>query len=138
MSDTVKRAHNFNAGPSVLPLAVLEQAQGELLDFKGTGMSVMEISHRSKEFEAVIGEAEHDLRELLGIPANYKVLFLQGGATLQFAMIPMNCARPARRPITSSPAPGARRPSRKPRNWARARWRTAARAATSTRLRQAD
>ncbi|HTP06987.1 MAG TPA: phosphoserine transaminase [Anaerolineae bacterium] len=90
MSDTVKRAHNFNAGPSILPLPVLEQAQRELLDFKGTGMSVMEISHRSKEFEAVIGEAEQDLRTLMGIPANYKVLFLQGGATLQFAMIPMN------------------------------------------------
>jgi phosphoserine aminotransferase len=94
MSDTVKRAHNFNAGPSILPLPVLEQAQRELLDFKGTGMSVMEISHRSKEFDAVIGEAEQDLRTLLGIPANYKVLFLQGGATLQFAMIPMNL-RPA-------------------------------------------
>lgn len=87
---SVNRAHNFNAGPSILPLSVLEQAQKELLDFKGTGMSVMEISHRSKEFEAVIGEAEQDLRTLMGIPANYKVLFLQGGATLQFAMIPMN------------------------------------------------
>jgi phosphoserine aminotransferase len=94
MSDTLKRAHNFNAGPSILPLPVLEQAQRELLDFKGTGMSVMEISHRSKEFEAVIGEAEQDLRTLLGIPANYKVLFLQGGATLQFAMIPMNLRAP--------------------------------------------
>jgi phosphoserine aminotransferase len=94
MSETVKRAHNFNAGPSVLPLPVLQQAQRELLDFKGTGMSVMEISHRSKEFEAVIGEAEQDLRTLLGIPANYKVLFLQGGATLQFAMIPMNLRAP--------------------------------------------
>ncbi len=94
MSDTVKRAHNFNAGPSILPLPVLEQAQKELIDFKGTGMSVMEISHRSKEFEAVIGEAEQDLRALLGIPANYKVLFLQGGATLQFSMIPMNLRAP--------------------------------------------
>ncbi len=90
----VKRAHNFNAGPSILPLPVLEQAQQELLDFKGTGMSVMEISHRSKEFEAVIGEAEQDLRTLMGIPSHYKVLFLQGGATLQFSMIPMNL-RPA-------------------------------------------
>ena len=90
----IKRAHNFNAGPSILPLPVLEQAQKELIDFKGTGMSVMEISHRSKEFEAVIGEAEQDLRTLMGIPANYKVLFLQGGATMQFAMIPMNL-RPA-------------------------------------------
>ena len=86
----VNRAHNFNAGPSILPLPVLEQAQKELLDFKGTGMSVMEISHRSKEFETVLAEAEQDLRSLMGIPANYKILFLQGGATLQFAMIPMN------------------------------------------------
>ena len=85
-----KRVFNFNPGPAVLPLEVLEQAQAELLDFKGTGMSVMEISHRSKEFEAVIQTAEADLRELLGIPANYKVMFLQGGASLQFAMIPMN------------------------------------------------
>lgn len=89
-----KRVYNFNPGPAVLPLEVLEQAQAELLDFHGTGMSVMEISHRSKEFEAVIQTAEADLRELYGIPANYKILFLQGGATLQFAMLPMNL-RPA-------------------------------------------
>ena len=88
------RVFNFNPGPAALPLEVLEKAQAEMLDFKGTGMSVMEISHRSKEFEAVINTAEADLRELLGIPANYKVLFLQGGATLQFAMLPMNL-RPA-------------------------------------------
>jgi len=86
----LKRVFNFNPGPAVIPLEVLEQAQAEMLDFKGTGMSVMEISHRSKEFEAVIQTAEADLRELLGIPANYKVLFLQGGASLQFAMLPMN------------------------------------------------
>ena len=85
-----KRVFNFNAGPGALPLEVLEQAQAELLDFKGTGMSVMEMSHRSKEFEAVIGGAEADLRTLLGIPANYKVLFQQGGASLQFTMLPMN------------------------------------------------
>lgn len=85
-----KRVFNFNPGPATLPLEVLEIAQAELLDFKGTGMSVMEISHRSKEFEAVIQTAEADLRELLSIPANYKVLFLQGGASLQFAMVPMN------------------------------------------------
>ncbi len=89
MSD-LKRVYNFNPGPAVLPLEVLQQAQAELLDFKGTGMSVMEISHRSKEFEAVIQTAEADLRELLGIPSNYKVMFLQGGASLQFAMLPMN------------------------------------------------
>jgi phosphoserine aminotransferase len=91
---TSKRAHNFNAGPAVLPLPVLQQAQTEMLDYHGTGMSVMEISHRSKEFEALIQQAEANLRELMGIPANYKVMFLQGGATLQFAMLPMNL-RPA-------------------------------------------
>jgi phosphoserine aminotransferase len=85
-----KRVFNFNPGPAALPLEVLEQAQAEMLDFKGTGMSVMEVSHRSKEFEAVIQTAEADLRELLGIPPNYKVMFLQGGASLQFAMVPMN------------------------------------------------
>jgi phosphoserine aminotransferase len=89
-----KRIHNFNPGPAVLPLEVLQQAQAEMLDYKGTGMSVMEISHRSKEFEAIVSEAQADLRLLLGIPANYKILFLQGGASLQFAMLPMNL-RPA-------------------------------------------
>src|SRR5688572_11468598 len=88
------RVHNMNAGPGALPLEVLQEAQTELLDFKGTGMSVMEISHRSKEFEEVIQTAEADLRELHGIPSNYKIMFLQGGATLQFAMVPMNL-RPA-------------------------------------------
>ena len=90
----VHRVHNFNPGPAVLPISVLEQAQAEMLDYHGCGMSVMEISHRSKEFEAIIQTAEADLRELMGIPANYKVMFLQGGATLQFAMVPMNL-RPA-------------------------------------------
>jgi phosphoserine aminotransferase len=85
-----KRVFNFNPGPGTLPLEVLEQAQAEMLDFKGTGMSVMEMSHRSKEFESVIQTTEADLRELLSIPANYKVMFLQGGASLQFAMVPMN------------------------------------------------
>ncbi len=86
----VKRVFNFNPGPAGLPLEVLEKAQAELLDFKGTGMSVMEISHRSKEFESVIQTAEADFRNLIGIPANYKIMFLQGGASLQFAMAPMN------------------------------------------------
>jgi phosphoserine aminotransferase len=90
----IKRVHNFNAGPSALPLPVLEKAQAELLDYQGCGMSVMEMSHRSKEFESIIQTAEADLRELMGIPANYKVIFLQGGASLQFAMLPMNL-RPA-------------------------------------------
>ena len=90
----IKRAHNFNAGPAGLPLEVMLQAQAELLDYKGTGMSIMEMSHRSKEFEAMINETEADMRELLNIPANYKVIFMQGGASLQFAMVPMNL-RPA-------------------------------------------
>ncbi|MDP2994991.1 MAG: aminotransferase class V-fold PLP-dependent enzyme, partial [Anaerolineales bacterium] len=76
-----RRIHNFNPGPAVLPLEVLQQAQAEMLDYRGTGMSVMEISHRSKEFEAIVAEAQADLRDLLGIPANYKILFLQGGAS---------------------------------------------------------
>jgi phosphoserine aminotransferase len=84
------RVHNFNAGPAVLPLSVLEQAQGELLNYRGSGMSVMELSHRSAQFEGIIQQAEADLRTLLGIPDNYTVLFLQGGATLQFAMLARN------------------------------------------------
>ena len=91
---SIKRVFNFNPGPAALPLEVLQQAQAEMLDYKGTGMSVMEISHRSKEFEGIVAEAQKDLRDLLQIPANYKILFLQGGASLQFAMVPMNF-RPA-------------------------------------------
>ena len=85
--------YNFSAGPAVLPRAVLEQARDELLDWHGTGMSVMEMSHRSKEYLSIAGQAEADLRELLAIPDNYRVLFLQGGATSQFAMVPMNLLR---------------------------------------------
>jgi phosphoserine aminotransferase len=86
------RALNFSPGPAVLPLEVLEQAQAELLDWHQSGMSVMEISHRSKAFEQVAAEAEADLRDLLSIPRNYKVLFLQGGASAQFSFVPMNLA----------------------------------------------
>ncbi len=84
------RIFNFNAGPGVLPLTVLQQAQAELLNYPGAGMSVMEMSHRSKHFEGILNAAEADLRALLGISADYDILFLQGGATLQFAMLPMN------------------------------------------------
>jgi len=84
------RVYNFSAGPAVLPEEVLKEAAAEMLDYQGTGMSVMEMSHRSKAYETIINEAEADLRELLNIPDNYKVLFLQGGASQQFAMIPMN------------------------------------------------
>ncbi|HLL14099.1 MAG TPA: 3-phosphoserine/phosphohydroxythreonine transaminase [Pyrinomonadaceae bacterium] len=85
-----ERIYNFSAGPAVLPLPVLEEAQRDMLSLPGVGMSVMEISHRSKTFDEIIGGAEQGLRELMGIPENYKVLFLQGGASLQFSMIPMN------------------------------------------------
>ena len=87
------RPYNFSAGPAVLPEAVLEQAKAEMLDWHGSGMSVMEMSHRGKEFIAIAEQAEADLRALLNIPANYKVLFLQGGASTQFAMLPMNLLR---------------------------------------------
>ncbi|MCI9623102.1 MAG: 3-phosphoserine/phosphohydroxythreonine transaminase [Lachnospiraceae bacterium] len=86
----MKRVYNFSAGPAVLPEEVLKEAAAEMLDYQGTGMSVMEMSHRSKTFEGILNEAEQDLRDLMGIPDSYKVLFLQGGAHLQFAMIPMN------------------------------------------------
>lgn len=86
----MKRVYNFSAGPAVLPEEVLEEAAEEMLDYRGTGMSVMEMSHRSAAFQQIIDEAEADLRDLLQIPDNYKVLFLQGGASQQFAMIPMN------------------------------------------------
>src|SRR5277367_669690 len=88
------RAFNFSPGPAVLPLEVLEQARDELLDWHHSGMSVMEISHRSNAFLQVAAEAEADLRELLSIPANYRVLFLQVGASAQFSMVPMNLASP--------------------------------------------
>lgn len=84
------RIYNFSAGPAMLPEEVLKEAAEEMLDYRGCGMSVMEMSHRSKVYQQIIDEAEADLRELIGIPENYKVLFLQGGATLQFGMIPMN------------------------------------------------
>jgi phosphoserine aminotransferase len=86
----MSRIFNFSAGPAVLPEEVLSRAGDEMLDWHGTGMCVMEMSHRGKEFMSIAAEAEKDLRELLAVPANYKVLFLQGGATLQFAQIPMN------------------------------------------------
>ena len=88
------RVYNFASGPAALPLEVLEQAREELTDWRGSGMSVMEVSHRSKAFVAVVEDAESTLRSLLAIPAGYKVLFLQGGATGQFAAIPMNLTAP--------------------------------------------
>ncbi|HXY01291.1 MAG TPA: 3-phosphoserine/phosphohydroxythreonine transaminase [Candidatus Limnocylindrales bacterium] len=92
----VKRAHNFNAGPAALPLPVLECIREELLDYRGTGMSVMELSHRSAEFEAINNAAEQNLRRLLAIPEDYAVIFVQGGGSMQFSMVPMNLALPGK------------------------------------------
>lgn len=89
----MSRVYNFSAGPAVLPEEVLRTAAAEMLDYHGCGMSVMEMSHRSKDFQAIIDTAEADFRELLGVPENYKVLFLQGGGNTQFAMVPMNLMR---------------------------------------------
>ncbi len=86
----MKRIYNFSAGPAMLPEEVLREAAEEMLDYQGCGMSVMEMSHRSEMFENILSEAEQDLRSLMSIPDNYKVLFLQGGAHLQFAMLPIN------------------------------------------------
>ncbi len=91
------RVYNFSAGPSMLPEAVLEKAAAQMTDYEGCGMSVMEMSHRSADYEAIIGRAEALLRELMNIPDNYKVLFLQGGASSQFAMVPMNLMRKSKK-----------------------------------------
>ena len=91
---SVHRIFNFAAGPAILPLPVLEEAQRDLVALPGVGMSVMEISHRSKTFEGILQQAEADMRTLAGIPADYKVVFLQGGASLQFSMVPMNLLSP--------------------------------------------
>jgi phosphoserine aminotransferase len=91
-----KRAFNFNPGPAALPLPVLERMRAELLDYRGTGMSVMELSHRSAEFEAINDKAEQGLRRVMGVPDDYAVLFLQGGGSLQFAMVPMNLYLPGK------------------------------------------
>ena len=91
---TVNRVFNFSAGPAVLPLPVLEQIQSEIVALPGVGMSVLEVSHRSKAFEAILAKAEADIRTLANVPSNYKVLFLQGGASLQFSMVPMNLLGP--------------------------------------------
>ena len=94
MPTTTTRIFNFSAGPAVLPVEVLEEAQRDLLSLPGVGMSILEISHRSKTFDDIIQGCEADMRTLAGIPANYKVLFLQGGASLQFSMVPMNLLPP--------------------------------------------
>ena len=95
MSTTTARVYNFSSGPAVLPVPVLEQIQRDLVALPGVGMSILEVSHRSKVFEGIIQQAEADIRTLAGVPANYKILFLQGGASLQFSMVPLNLLSPA-------------------------------------------
>ena len=90
MSQPYDRVFNFSAGPCTLPVEVLEEAREDLLNYKGVGMSVMEMSHRSKPFEGILAQAEADLRSLINVPDNYKILFLQGGASLQFSMVPLS------------------------------------------------
>jgi phosphoserine aminotransferase len=107
------RAFNFSAGPSALPEKILEEAATEMLDFGGTGMSVMEMSHRSPAFQAIVDDAEETLRRLMSIPDDYRVLFLQGGATLQFASVPMNLMRTGRAGYVVSG------------NWSKLAWREA-------------
>ena len=87
---TVHRIHNFSAGPAMMPVPVLEEMQRDLVALPGVGMSILEISHRSKAFESILAETEADIRALASVPSNYRVLFLQGGASLQFSMVPMN------------------------------------------------
>src|ERR1700720_1191652 len=89
-STTVHRVFNFSAGPAVLPLPVLEEIQRNLIALPGVGMSILEISHRSTAFESILAQAETDIRALAKVPSNYRVLFLQGGASMQFSMVPMN------------------------------------------------
>ena len=106
----MSRVYNFSAGPSMLPEPVLQKAAAEMMDYQGSGQSVMEMSHRSKVFDGIYQEAQALWRDVMGIPDTYKVLFLQGGASSQFAAVPMN---PARR-TTCSPASSPPRPTRKP------------------------
>src|SRR3954464_13717272 len=91
---TVQRVYNFSAGPAVMPMSVLEEIQRDLVALPGVGMSILEISHRSAPFEKILADVEADIRALASIPSNYKVLFLQGGASLQFSMVPMNLLPP--------------------------------------------
>src|ERR1700675_192597 len=91
---TIHRVHNFAAGPAVMPLPVLEEIQRDLVALPGVGMSILEISHRSKPFESILEQAEADIRTLGGVPSSYRVLFLQGGASMQFSMVPMNLLSP--------------------------------------------
>ena len=121
------RVYNFSAGPSVLPESVLRTAAEEMLDYKGSGQSVMEMSHRSKTYDAIIKECEALLREVMGVPDNYKVLFLQGGASSQFAMVPLNLMNGSGRRISCLPVSGPPKLSRRQPGTVRPMWSPAPR-----------
>jgi phosphoserine aminotransferase len=116
---TITRIYNFAAGPAILPLPVLEEAQRDLVSLPGVGMSVMEISHRSSTFEDILHKAIADIRELAGVPSNYKILMLQGGASLQFSMVPMNLLTPGATADYIDTGPGPTKRSRKRDEWVR-------------------
>ena len=111
------RTFNFSAGPAMMPEPVLEEIRDEMMNYRGSGMCVMEMSHRSKVFQQIIDEAEADLRDLMGIPDNYKVLFIQGGATLQFAAVAWNLMKNGKAVYI-----GPRRPLPRPRSTVRSSW----------------
>lgn len=113
------RIYNFSAGPSMLPVEVLESARDNMLNYEGSGMSVMEMSHRSKAYDDIIVKAESQMRKVMNIPDNYKVIFMQGGATLQFAMVPLNLMNKTTRLTILLPATSPARPPRKPKSTAR-------------------
>ena len=124
--------YNFAAGPATLPAAVLQEAQRDLTELPGVGMSLLEMSHRSKPVVDMIDRAEDDIRQLAGIPDNYKVLFLQGGASLQFSMVPMNLLTPTVRPIISSPETSPTWRCRTPKKSAIFEWLVPPKKVTST------
>ena len=115
-----ERTYNFSAGPATMPEPVLEEIRDEMMNYRGTGMCVMEMSHRSKVYQQIIDEAEQDLRDLMGIPDNYKVLFIQGGATLQFSMIPMNLMKGGVACYVETGA-WSKRPLPKPKKWVKSK-----------------
>lgn len=110
------RVFNFAAGPSQLPLEVLEEASKELANYKGSGQSVMEMSHRSKEFEGILNDAEKNLRSLLSVADNYRIVFLQGGGTLQFSMVPLNLFRKSKKADYVVTGSWSKKHSLKPKN----------------------
>ena len=110
------RVYNFSAGPSMLPLPVLEKVRDQLLNYEGSGQSVMEMSHRSAEFKKIIEDAEKNLRDLMEIPDNYRVLFVQGGGTLQFSMVPLNLLRNSKKADYAVTGSWAKKRTRKPAN----------------------